>query len=300
MRLRDKTAIGKLAECLYSFLPASGNSNTSFPIAAERTGLGKYWEHNSKLPALVNFLTLAFQLESHKIVPFIEEVVAQSVTWRGGDPQKALSREEIVDLNERLAKLGYKSPDLNDAEFLDNFPCKVSETTEEGGPHENIESKRADLLDEYLKLSKLQPVQRGFAFEKFLISLLDLEGLNPSNSFRNTGEQIDGSFICDGTTYLLEAKWTQKKVDQSELMIFKGKVDGKAVWSRGLIISMSGFSEAGLAAFKTGKPTNIIGFDQYDLYLVLNESMTFAEAISLKVRKAAETNLAFVPLRELI
>lgn len=300
MGLRKRAAINTLAECLYNFLPASGNSNTSFPIAAEKVGLGQYWEHNSKLPALVNFLTLVYQSESHKIVPFVEEVVAQSMIWRSGKPQGALSREEVDCLNERLVSLGYKSPELTDTEFLNDLPIAADDTGQETEQNSVDETKRVALLKDYFNVSTLSPVPRGFAFEKFLTGLLEMEGAQPRSSFRVTGEQIDGSFECDGATYLLEAKWTQEKTGQSELLSFKGKVDGKAVWSRGLIISMSGFSEEGLEAFRTGKPTNIIGMDQLDLYMVLENKMRFSDAVKLKVRKAAETNQAFVSLRELI
>ena len=59
-----------------------------------------------------------------------------------------------------------------------------------------------------LDMSKLNPQPRGYAFEKFLKGMFDAFGLSARASFRLVGEQIDGSFVLGGDTYLLEAKWT--------------------------------------------------------------------------------------------
>ena len=56
-------------------------------------------------------------------------------------------------------------------------------------------------------MNKLTPQRRGYKFEKFLKDMFDVYGLSPRASFRLEGEQIDGSFVCGGDTYLLEAKW---------------------------------------------------------------------------------------------
>ena len=64
------------------------------------------------------------------------------------------------------------------------------------------------LSDELLAMqeadgSELTPQARGFRFEKWLLRLLERDGLQPRASYRPVGEQIDGSFVLDGMTYLL-------------------------------------------------------------------------------------------------
>lgn len=54
----------------------------------------------------------------------------------------------------------------------------------------DFETETRNLYD----LRHLAPVPRGFAFERFLHQVLDRSGLQAGKSFRNTGEQIDGSF----------------------------------------------------------------------------------------------------------
>ena len=83
-------------------------------------------------------------------------------------------------------------------------------------------------------------------------------------------------------------------------MTFSGKVAGKAAWARGLIVSTSGFTPDGLEAFARGRQTNLIGMDGLDLYEVLSRQVSLVNVIEAKARRAAETNRAFVPARELV
>lgn len=102
------------------------------------------------------------------------------------------------------------------------------------------------------------PQQRGFAFEKYLNRLFEAYGLEPRDSFRVVGEQIDGSFLLHNEVYLLEAKWTNKKIDKTDLVVFNEKVSSKSGFTRGLFISFSGFSDEALATLAKGRTVNIV------------------------------------------
>jgi Restriction endonuclease len=95
----------------------------------------------------------------------------------------------------------------------------------------------AKLRRDLVALWQLPPQPRGFAFEVFLKDAFDLYGLRARASFRNRGEQIDGSFDLDGATYLLEAKWHEQSISAADLHTFEGKLSQKAAWARGLFIS---------------------------------------------------------------
>jgi len=150
-----------------------------------------------------------------------------------------------------------------------------------------------------LKLSNLKAQERGFAFERFLSDLFALCGLAPRNSFRLIGEQIDGSFQIGQEVYLLEAKWQDAPTGQADLLIFAGKVDGKAMGALGLFVSYSDFSADGLQAFARGRRTSILCMDGLDLAQVLSGHLSFTDVIGRKRRRALETNNAFVPVRDL-
>jgi hypothetical protein len=155
------------------------------------------------------------------------------------------------------------------------------------------------LRDSWMGLHTMPPQQRGFAFERFLNDLFELFQLAPRRSFRLVGEQIDGSFQLGQDVYLVEARWQNEPTGQSDLLSFSGKVEGKAQWSRGVFISYSGFSQDGLEALARGKSTRIVCMDGFDLHCVLTHGLNLGEVIAAKVRRAGETNDAFISVRDL-
>ena len=155
----------------------------------------------------------------------------------------------------------------------------------------------SSLADRLLQVSKLDPQPRGYAFEKFLKDMFDAYGLSARASFRLVGEQIDGSFVLGDDIYLLEAKWTNDLVDTATLRSFNAKVEDKARWSRGLLLSYSGFSSEGLTAFGRGK--SVICMDGRDLHDILSRRLDFAAVLAMKVRRAAETGQPFVRVDDL-
>jgi len=146
-----------------------------------------------------------------------------------------------------------------------------------------------DFKQKLLKLNDLNPQERGYQFEKLLQEIFELFDLTPRPSFKLIGEQIDGSIELDNHTYLVEAKWQNKPVDEKELLAFHGKIEGKAKWSRGLFINYSGFTDDALKAFVKGKTINLIAMDGLDLFEVLDGKIRLDELIKLKSRYAAET-----------
>jgi len=153
------------------------------------------------------------------------------------------------------------------------------------------------LRDSLLALSSIAPQPRGYAFEKFLRELFDAFGLEAREPFRVVGEQIDGSFVLQGETYLLEAKWEGSQTDAGDLHKFHGKLEQKAAWTRGLFVSNSGFTEPGLTAFGRGK--RVICMDGLDLFDALSRGLALDLVLERKVRRAAETGLPFVRVRDL-
>ena len=175
-------------------------------------------------------------------------------------------------------------------------PAGVAPATQQ--PAQRIDDAVASSLTaHFLEVSKMDPQPRGYAFEKFLKDLFDAYELSARASFRLVGEQIDGSFVLGEQTYLLEAKWTNAQVDAAILRSFNAKVEDKAKWSRGLFVSINGFTAEGLIAFGCGK--SVICMDGLDLYEVLSRRHDFANILAMKVRRAAETGKAFISVRDL-
>jgi len=156
-----------------------------------------------------------------------------------------------------------------------------------------ISKIKADLM----QITGLSPHARGYAFEGFLKSLFDAFGLAAQEPFRLRGEQIDGSFQLGSETYLLEAKWHGQPIGVAELHTFHGKIEQKAAWTRGLFVSNSGFTEDGLIAFGRGK--RVVCMDGLDLYEMLDREISLNQVLERKVRRAAETGMPFLGVRDL-
>jgi hypothetical protein len=292
--LRESQNIDELAGVLYEMLPGSGNPRLSFPTVAQGLGLARYWTGGSKRPAIVTLLTATFERERQRFCPLIEGIVRQSISWRAGRGAP-LTRDEIEEINRILLRFDYKIPGLHDPDFLASLERR--KRAAEGDAPLTDPARLARLKGDLVAVSSLQARPRDFAFEKFLNELFSCHGLAPRESFRLTGEQIDGSFQHDGHTYLLEAKWQNNKVSRAGLALLNETVTSKATWSRGLFVSYSGFSPDGLAAFESGRPTALIAMDGLDLYEVLDRGLALSEVLCTKARRAAETNRCFVPVR---
>lgn len=197
-------------------------------------------------------------------------------------------------------------PDVSEA-VLEDLSRLISRLGGRMSVHDNsdvgtVEGTRGTALAQTLSsrlitVSQMEPQARGYAFERFLKELFDAYGLAPQGPFRLQGEQIDGSLVVDQETYLLEAKWTNAKVDAATLHAFNSKVEGKSRWSRGLIVSQSGFTSEGLTAFGRGR--SVIGMDGLDIYETLTRGLDLPAVIRAKVRVAAETGRPFIGVREL-
>lgn len=201
----------------------------------------------------------------------------------GKSEEKQAYVEEYFGLIERLGgKISRNQSSAGDAKENDKLSDEVA----------------SYLLKNLMEITSLDPQPRGYAFERFLKDLFDINGMAGRASFRLVGEQIDGSFELDGETYLLEAKWTNSQTDAADLRSFNAKVQDKASWSRGLFISNSGFTEDALAAFGRGK--SVVCMDGFDLSEMLMQRLSLKLVLSKKVRRAAETGRPFVRLRDLI
>lgn len=297
LTLPQSKIIKDLATLLYPFLPGNphpyADQRISFKGIAEEMGLRSFWPAGSKQPAITTLLENTYDFKKDLFCNLILEIV------RRGMKYSEITKEEIVLLNDLVQKLEFKVPELWDPDFLNSLPSEEAKQTENIDSEENNKQKLKYMVDKLLEIAEIEGPSRGFAFEKYLNELFELFDLEPNNSFRLIGEQIDGSIQLDGQTYLVEAKWHNKQIDGAELYAFKGKIDGKASWSRGLFISYSGFTENALDAFSRLGPTNIICMDAQDLYFILDGKISLIEVIKQKARKAAETGKIFVKVYEL-
>jgi hypothetical protein len=301
--------INKLADALNPFLPGTphpyADPRISFKGIARDLGVAKHWYDGSKRGAVTELLARTYELDKAQFVKVVLETVRRGLSYR--EVKDPVGRREVDNINALVFKLGLRIKDLVDPQFLESLPGKPNTTKQYPAPGTAAPEASA-LSTEILaarqrklrEITALAPTKRGFAFEAFLGDLFHACGLGPRKSFRLVGEQIDGSFHRSDQTYLVEAKWQATKTGQGDLLVFAGKVGGKAQWSRGVHVSLTGYSIDGLEAFARGKPTNIICVDGLDLHYVLDGKVGLWDLIVMKSRRAAESNEAFVSVRTLM
>lgn len=300
--LQQNQAINELAQLLYDYLPNKphpyANQSISLAGVAHDLGLTQFYSGGSKLPAVTMLLLHTLERRSEKFCTLVLEIVRRGMIYLQ-NKGRPIHLEDIVRLNELVRRVGFKIPDLWDPAFLESLPRKTPAPTAKPKTTASPEVL-ARLKQELIGFGSLSPPARGIAFESFLKRLFSTFGLAPKGSIRLVGEQIDGSFELDGETYLVEAKFHSVQIGPGPLREFRDKVDAKATWSRGILVSWSGFTEDALTALGRGRATNAIGLSGQDLFFVLDGQITLADTIRKKVRRAAETGEFYVPLQGLL
>jgi len=143
------------------------------------------------------------------------------------------------------------------------------------------------------------PVERGFAFEKFLNDFFEHYDLDPRRSFKIIGEQIDGAFTFENTDYLVEAKWQKEPINAGDLYKFAGKISGKLKITMGLFISFNGFSTESLSVDAPGIKSMIL-MDGADIIAILDERIDLNELLYRKRRHASETGNIFLGINDIL
>jgi hypothetical protein len=158
-------------------------------------------------------------------------------------------------------------------------------------------AKREQYRAAFLQLCEMtDPHQRGFQLERFLNEFLGFEGLNPRGSFKIIGEQIDGSFAWSASTYLVEAKWVKEPIAGAEFGAFIYKIAGKTLDTRGLYISINGYSTQAMAGLRQKGELRFVCIDGSHLLRALSYGRDFPKLLDVVWRHASETGEAYLPV----
>jgi len=136
--------------------------------------------------------------------------------------------------------------------------------------------------------------QAGYDFQDWFYDLLDYCEISNKRPYVSSGRQIDGSLTHDGTTYLVELKFTTEQAAAPDIDSLKAKVDGKADNTMGIMISISSYSSIAISE-ASGRKTTLLLLDASHLYLFLVGSMRFADIVSRVRRHVSQTGEAYLP-----
>jgi len=171
---------------------------------------------------------------------------------------------------------------LKEKEIREAKKRKIRETAKD-----NYETKLIQLREKFIEIFKIEsPQKRGLALEPFFTELMNLSGIQVFEPFRITGEQIDGAIKYDSNYFLIELKWQKEKVNQQSISSLYLKADGK-LGSKGIFISMDGFSSEVIESLPRGKDLKIILLDGNHLSNVIFGNYKFVDLLEHAISQAS-------------
>lgn len=315
LTMKQSNALAAMAQLLAEFLPYSGafeaSGQITFRTIARKHGVVGFWQKMSKRQGIANLMEGILSESRGAFEPFLLDVVREGLRYREKDG-RPITRKEIETLNGLVLEVGFKFPDLWDADFLNALQVGAADRARahiaEERAREKVEAtsrsaglqRMEALRQSFYALSMNEDRQAaGLALEKLLNQLFALEGLAPRSAFRIVGEQIDGSFALDSEIYLLEAKWEKKPVSEADLLVFHGKISGKSHITRGVFIALNGVSSQAQDSITRGKQANFFILDGHDLSAVLEGRFRLDDLLRAKLRRLAEEGAIYVPCTNL-
>jgi hypothetical protein len=232
-----------------------------------------------------------------------DRVISDMITGlcKGSFPQASVSgqsaRDNLIAL--RLADRNEKAEEAQARAEEQRRKQRAEELERESAARQRAALQQG-FNSTFLQLCAQDDAQaRGYMLEKFLNDLFAFEGLDPRASFRLVGEQIDGSFTWAGRTHLVEAKWVGTPVGGSSFGSLMYKIEGKSADTRGLFISINGYSQEALRGLKQKGELRFVCIDGAHLIRCLEPGGSFVALLERVWRHAGETGEPYFPVAEM-
>jgi len=209
--------------------------------------------------------------------------------WEDSDVKIQQANKAVVELrhylNQRLDDLKAEKDKKKTKENIQKMNTEVKKSLQD----------RDKLQEALYKLLPLVGTQQGgYEFEKWFYEALDYSDIQNRRPYKTDGRQIDGSLTIDGTTYLVELKFTKNQIGSEAIDSFKAKVDKMADNTMGIFISISGYSSQAIKE-ASGKRTTLMLFEVNHLFLFLQGIDSLVEIIRRSRRHVSQTSEAFLP-----
>jgi restriction endonuclease Mrr len=156
---------------------------------------------------------------------------------------------------------------------------------------QSLEKLQASLTE---IIAQLGTQDGGYAFERWVYDLAIFFELEARPGYQANGRQIDGALTFEGTTFLVEAKFTKEPIGSPDIDTFMAKIESKADNTMGLLFSISGFNEGAISTASRQK-TPMLLIDQSHIFnLLLRGIMTLPEVVSRIKRHASQTGSSYL------
>lgn len=196
-----------------------------------------------------------------------------------------MNNENIKERTDTLFELGSKL--LGKNKFSSNPKQQKTEIVNKS------EIDYDSLNTALLAIEKISiPQEKGYAFEKYLNNLFKAFNLDPHASYRTEYDQIDGSFVLEGNTILIEAKYRTNAIPKDDLILFSRKIESKSHFPKGLFITFSPVGSKAIEFF-TDRSARIIILTVEELFLMCQNKYLLPELLKVKYRTLDEKGIIF-------
>ncbi|MDD5325093.1 MAG: hypothetical protein PHR71_07280 [Polaromonas sp.] len=153
-----------------------------------------------------------------------------------------------------------------------------------------VESLASDLTE----LVPFQGTQDGgYKFQDWFYRLSDFFEVECRRPYTTGGRQIDGTITVEGTTYLVELKFTASQSDATDIDSLLAKLGNVADNTMGLMVSMSGYSSVAVTQ-ASGKKTPLILLNASHVMSLLYSGWKLGELVARLRRHVSQTGEAFL------
>ncbi len=221
--------------------------------------------------------------------PYVGKAIVMAVNHM---KENGLVTDGLKEKTDNLYKFGIKLLGKENTQFKPKEPTP--------------EVKKESPVDYYnLNLSLLEiekipsPQAKGYAFEKYLNSLFKAFDLDPHASYRTEYDQIDGSFVLDGSTILAEAKYRANTIPKDDLLLFTNKIESKSHFPKGLFITNSPVDDKAIEYF-TDRSARIIVLTVQELFIMCQNKHPLPKVLQAKFRVLDEKGIIFKHIMEIM
>lgn len=137
----------------------------------------------------------------------------------------------------------------------------------------------------------------GYEFQTWFYDLMDYFDIENRRPYVASGRQIDGSITIDGTTYLVELKFTAGQAEATDIDSLVKKVTDKADNTMGIMVSMSGFSSVAVQEASFSRSPLLL-LDHSHLHMVLGGIISFPDAVRRIRRHSSQEGKAFLSVQD--
>jgi hypothetical protein len=240
-------------------------------------------------------------LEKHPQADNILQKIAESLSeqinfpdlegWEESEQKIRDATESVAALKRFMARAGHNAEELRrQASHKKTVRERDREVLRARQTLQTLQMQLSDLTP------KLGTQEGGYQFQNWFYDLVDFCEIT-CRPFVATGRQIDGSITVDGTTYLIELKFTEHQAAATDIDSLTNKVRDKADNTMGIMLSMSGYSSTARQQ-ASGRGSPVLLLDSSHVFLILGGVWSLVEVINRSRRHASQTGDAYLSAQD--